>query len=207
MMVATSPKLSAYVLVAIPVIVLPLYAAGRAVRARSRLAQDTLADATAFATESLSAVRVMQAFVAEGFTAARYRAAAMGAFDAARLMSDARAFVTAAALFLAFSSVVVVLWLGAQDVIAHVMSAGVLTQFVLFGDFRRKRARAAFGSLERGLRRRPAPRRASANCSRSTPRIAAPGPSAAPARSGARRSRISRRQLRLSRTLGRKRAL
>ena len=55
MMVVTSPKLSAYVLVAIPVIVLPLYAAGRAVRVRSRGAQDTLADATAFAAESLSA--------------------------------------------------------------------------------------------------------------------------------------------------------
>jgi ATP-binding cassette subfamily B protein len=131
MMVATSPKLSAFVLVAIPVIVLPLYAAGRAVRVRSRLAQDTLAEATAFATESLSAVRVMQAFVAEGFTAARYRAAAMGAFEAARRMMYSRAIVTTAALFLAFSSVVVVLWIGAQDVIAHNMSPGILTQFVL----------------------------------------------------------------------------
>ena len=65
MMVVTSPKLSAYVLVAIPVIVLPLYAAGRSVRERSRRAQDTLAEATAFATESLTAVRVMQSFVAE----------------------------------------------------------------------------------------------------------------------------------------------
>ena len=69
MMVATSPRLSAYVLVAIPLIVLPLYAAGRSVRERSRRAQDTLADATAFATENLSAVRVMQSFVAEEFTA------------------------------------------------------------------------------------------------------------------------------------------
>ena len=58
MMVATSPKLSGFVLAAIPVIVLPLYAAGRSVRQRSRRAQDRLATATAFATESLSAVRV-----------------------------------------------------------------------------------------------------------------------------------------------------
>ena len=65
-------------------IVLPLFAAGRAVRQRSRRAQDTLADATAFATESLSAVRVMQSFVAEAFTAARYRDAAYGAYEAAR---------------------------------------------------------------------------------------------------------------------------
>jgi ATP-binding cassette subfamily B protein len=132
MMVATSPKLSAYVLVAIPVIILPLYAAGRSVRARSRIAQETLAEATAFATESLGAVRVMQAFVAEGFAADRFRRAADGAYEAARAMTLARAFVTVAALFLSFSSVIVVLWLGARDVIDGVMTAGALSQFVLF---------------------------------------------------------------------------
>ncbi len=132
MMVVTSPKLSGFVLAAIPVIVLPLFAAGRAVRARSRRAQDTLAEATAFATESLSAVRVMQSFVAESFTAGRYRQAANGAYEAARHMAEARGIVTAAALLLAFGSVVVVLWLGAQDVVAGAMSGGALFQFVLY---------------------------------------------------------------------------
>jgi ATP-binding cassette, subfamily B, bacterial len=135
MMVVTSPKLSAFVLAAIPVIVLPLYAAGRSVRERSRRAQDRLADATAFAAESLSAVRVMQSFLAEGFTAGRYRDAAFGAYEAARAMTQARALVTAAALFLAFGSVVVVLWLGAQEVIARRMTGGALSQFVLFAVF------------------------------------------------------------------------
>ena len=132
MMVVTSPKLSAYVLAAIPIIVLPLFAAGRAVRERSRRAQDTLAEATAFAAESLSAVRVMQSFVAEAFTADRYRNAAYHAYDAARGMAQARGIVTIAALFLAFGSVVVVLWLGAQEVVAHHMSGGTLLQFVLY---------------------------------------------------------------------------
>src|SRR6202522_2331216 len=132
MMVGPSPRLSAYVLIAIPVIILPLYAAGRGVRERSRVAQEALADATAFATESLGAVRVMQAFVAERFTERRFRAAADGAYEAARKMIKARAFVTVAAPFLAFSSVVLVLWLGAQSVIDHSMTAGALSQFLLF---------------------------------------------------------------------------
>ena len=132
MMVVTSAKLSAFVLAAIPIIVLPLFAAGRAVRQRSRRAQDTLADATAFATESLSAVRVMQSFTAEAYTANRYRDAAYGAYEAARSMSQARGIVTAAALFLAFGSVVIVLWLGAQDVVAGRISGGILMQFVLY---------------------------------------------------------------------------
>jgi ATP-binding cassette subfamily B protein len=146
MMVVTSPKLSAFVLAAIPIIVLPLFAAGRAVRQRSRRAQDTLAEATAFATESLSAVRVMQSFVAEAFTAGRYRKAAYGAYEAARSMAQARAIVTAAALFLAFGSVVAVLWLGAQDVVAGRMSGGALMQFVLYAVF----GAGALGQLSEG---------------------------------------------------------
>ena len=65
LMVYTSPKLSALVLVAIPVIAAPLIVSGRVVRRRSRHAQDTLADATAVAAESLGAVRTVQAFGAE----------------------------------------------------------------------------------------------------------------------------------------------
>jgi ATP-binding cassette subfamily B protein len=105
------------------------------VRERSRRAQDRLADATAFATESLSAVRVMQSFLAEKFTASRYREAVFGAYEAARAMTHARAIVTSAAIFLAFGSVVVVLWLGAQEVIAGSMTGGALSQFVLFAVF------------------------------------------------------------------------
>jgi ATP-binding cassette, subfamily B, bacterial len=143
MMVITSPKLSAYVLVAIPIIILPLYAAGRAVRDRSRMAQDTLADATAFAAESLSAIRVMQAFHAEALSTARFRNAAMSAYEAARATTQSRAIVTVAAIFLSFASVVLVLWLGAEDVVAGRMSGGLLSQFLLFAVF----AAGALGEL------------------------------------------------------------
>jgi ATP-binding cassette subfamily B protein len=120
------------VLIAIPLIVLPLYAAGRAVRKRSRAAQDTLADATAYAAENLGAVRVMQAFGAEAATNARFAAAVENSYDAARAATGARSVVTAGAIFLAFASVVAVLWLGAQDVLAGRMTGGLLSQFVLY---------------------------------------------------------------------------
>jgi ATP-binding cassette, subfamily B, bacterial len=132
LMIYTSPKLSAFVLIAIPVIVLPLYAAGRAVKTRSRAAQDTLADASAYAAENLGAVRVMQAFGAEAATNARFGAAVETSYEAARVATLARAVVTAIAIFLAFASVVVVLWLGAQDVLQGRMTGGLLSQFVLY---------------------------------------------------------------------------
>ncbi|HUO55015.1 MAG TPA: ABC transporter transmembrane domain-containing protein [Rhodoblastus sp.] len=132
LMIYTSPKLSAVVLIAIPLIVVPLVTAGRSVRGRARAAQDTLADASAYAAENLAALRTMQAFSAEEATANRFAQAAEGAYRAARAATKARAFVTAFAIFLAFSSVVGVLWLGAHDVLAGRMTGGQLSQFVLY---------------------------------------------------------------------------
>jgi ATP-binding cassette subfamily B protein len=132
MMVATSPRLSAFVLGAIPLIVLPLVGFGRAVRRRSRTAQDTLADATAYASELIGAVRTLQAFTNEASAAARFKAAVERAFAAARSSTRARAVLTAIVIFLAFASIVVVLWVGAQDVAAGSITAGRLGQFVFY---------------------------------------------------------------------------
>src|SRR5271166_2667592 len=132
LMVYTSPKLSALVLIAIPVIAAPLIASGRVVRWRSRRAQDTLAEATAFAAERLGAVRTMQAFGAEGVSEARFAEEIESAYGAARDAAATRSFLVAVAISLAFCSVVFVLWLGARDVLAGRMSGGLLSQFVLF---------------------------------------------------------------------------
>ena len=135
MMVITSPRLSLFVLLAIPVIVLPLYGFGRAIRQRSRAAQDTLADASAYAGELLGGVRTLQAFTNEDLARSRFAAAVERAFEAARSSTGARAVLTAIAIFLVFGSVVVVLWVGAQDVIAGDITPGRLSQFVLYAVF------------------------------------------------------------------------
>ena len=83
MMAVTSPKLSLAVLIAIPVIMLPLVAYGRSVRALSRQAQDTLAQASAYASESLGQVRVLQAFTHERAASARFGKAVERSFAAA----------------------------------------------------------------------------------------------------------------------------
>ncbi len=135
MMVVTSPRLSFLVLGAIPVIVLPLVGFGRAVRRRSRLAQDSLAEASAYAAELIGAVRILQAFANEKLAIARFGAAVESAFAAARGSTLARAILTAVAIFLIFASVVVVLWIGAQDVLAGTITAGRLGQFLLYAVF------------------------------------------------------------------------
>ncbi len=143
MMVITSPGLSLIVIAAIPVIIVPLVAFGRSVRRRSRYAQDTLADATAYATEAIGAVRTVQAFTSETATGNRFAAAVDRAFQAARASVSARAFLTAFAIFLIFSSIIAVLWIGAQQVTEGTMSGGTLGQFLLYAVF----AAGAVGQL------------------------------------------------------------
>jgi ATP-binding cassette subfamily B protein len=143
MMVVTSVKLSGLVLLALPLIVAPLVVFGRWVRKLSRLAQDNLADTSAFASERLNAILTVQAFVRQAADRARFAAVAEDAFDAARLRARARAMLTACIIFITFSSVVGVLWYGARDVLGGRISAGELSQFVLYAAF----AAGAMGAL------------------------------------------------------------
>jgi ATP-binding cassette, subfamily B, bacterial len=135
MMVWTAPKLSALVLVAIPIIILPLIGAGRSVRRRSREAQDALAETSAYATEQIGASRTMQIFNATGRVKQIYHVAVEKAYDTAQNSLKARAFLTAIAILFIFSSVIGILWLGAQQVISGTMSGGTLSQFILYAVF------------------------------------------------------------------------
>jgi ATP-binding cassette subfamily B protein len=135
MMVVTSPRLSLFVLGAIPVIVLPLVGFGRAVRRRGRAAQDTLADASGYANELIGAMRTLQAFTNEKLAQSRFGAAVEQAYEAARGATKARAVLTAIVIFLVSASIVVVLWVGAQDVLTGSITPGRLGQFVLYAVF------------------------------------------------------------------------
>jgi ATP-binding cassette subfamily B protein len=143
MMVITSPKLSGFVLLAIPLIVLPLVAFGRWVRRLSRNAQDTLAEASAYAGELVGAIRTVQAYTSEGFAEKRFGGEVEHAYEAARTSTQARAVLTAIIIFIVFASVVAILWIGSHDVLSGAISPGRLGQFVLYAVF----AAAGLGQL------------------------------------------------------------
>ncbi len=132
MMIVTSPKLSSIVLIAIPIIVLPLVSFGRSVRKRSRAAQDTLAQASAYANETIAANRTIQAYNGEAAASQRYGAAVEDAYRAARAAIKSRSLLTGFAIAMVFGSIVAVLWVGAQNVLAGTMSPGTLGQFLLY---------------------------------------------------------------------------
>jgi ATP-binding cassette subfamily B protein len=143
MMVVTSPRLSGFVLLAIPLVVIPLVAFGRWVRRLSRNAQDTLADASAYASELIGAVRTVQAYTGERLANERFGKDVEQAYEAARVSTQARAVLTAIIIFIVFSSVVAILWVGSHDVLTGAITPGRLGQFVLYTAF----AAAGLGQL------------------------------------------------------------
>jgi len=135
MMMLTSPKLSALVLLSLPVVLMPILTIARQVRHSSKQAQDKLANANALVNEQIAHIRNMQAFNAQGFIIARFYQLCDDALQAVHRSIKARAWLTGLAIFLVFATVVAVLWIGTNDVLNNSMSVGTLGQFVLYAIF------------------------------------------------------------------------
>ena len=138
-----SPKLTGLVLLVVPVLLAPIFLFGRRVRTLTVASQDRFANAVGFAGESVDAIETVQAFGRESSAIARFGAAVEAAFGVSLVRMKARALMTAMIIVVMFGGVTLVLWLGAQDVIAGRMSPGALLQFVLLSVF----AAGAVGAL------------------------------------------------------------
>ncbi len=132
MLVLTSPKLTGFIVVLVPIVILPIVFFGRLLRRLSRASQDRVADISAFAGETLNAVQIIQAFTYESVAGNRYGSAVEASFETARRRMRARAIFTALIILLVFSAAVFLLWVGAQAVMNDMMSPGELSQFVLY---------------------------------------------------------------------------
>ena len=130
-----SPKLTALVLLVVPLLIGPLFIFGRRVRKLTVASQDRFASAVGFAGESVDAIETVQAFGREKSAIGRFGEAVEGAFAVSLIRMQARALMTALIIIVMFGGVTLVLWLGAQDVIAGRMTPGALLQFVLLSVF------------------------------------------------------------------------
>ncbi|BCZ81945.1 ABC transporter ATP-binding protein [Paraburkholderia terrae] len=135
MLVTTSPVLSGYIIATLIVVVAPIVIFGRRVRRLSRASQDKIANASALAGEVLNAMPTVQSYTQETYEAKRFGSAVELAFDTALTRIRARASLTAVVIVFVFAAVVFVLWLGAQAVLAGQMTAGQLSQFILYAVF------------------------------------------------------------------------
>lgn len=169
MLFVTSPRLAAWALLGIPAAVLPVVLGARRIRKVARHSQDKVAEANALASETLGAVRTVQAHAREAYERGRFAQAVAHAVGVARRRIGAQALMTGTTITLFFGAISLVLWSGAHDVIAGRMSAGTLLQFVLYAVFgggsvaalaevwnELQKAAGGMGRIDDLLRERPA---------------------------------------------------
>ncbi|MDC0648940.1 ABC transporter transmembrane domain-containing protein [Alphaproteobacteria bacterium] len=132
MVVLSSPKMSLVVLIVVPLVVVPLIFMGRQLRVASRLAQDRLADVGAEAEETVSAIRTVQAFGREDYVKGHFERAVDLSLDAGLARVRLRGLLSGIVIFLVFSGIGVILWIGGQDLMAGRISAGDLSSFIFY---------------------------------------------------------------------------
>ncbi len=138
-----SPKLTAGILLGIPVIILPIMLLGRRLQKVSRTSQDRVADIGATTAEQMGAMKIVQAFGQEAREADRFSAAVEANFATAKRRIRLRAIITATVIGLLFGAITTLLWYGAEGVAQGTITGGTIAAFVLTGGL----VAGAFGAL------------------------------------------------------------
>jgi ATP-binding cassette subfamily B protein len=132
MLAVTSLKLTGLVLVGIPLVFLPIIVLGKRVRRLSRQSQDRIADVAAYVDETLHEIRTVQAYTHEAADRAHFGARVEAQFATARARIQVRALMVALVMFLAFTAIGAILWVGGHDVLEGRISPGALSAFVFY---------------------------------------------------------------------------
>ena len=143
MMIVTSAKLTGLALLVVPLVAAAIILFGRRVRRLSRATQDRVADVSAYADETLQAVRTVQAFTHEAIDRRAFSQRIESTVATAMSYVRARALLVATVMLLVFGAIAVVLWLGGHDVLAGRLSGGDLAAFIFYAAF----AAGAVGAL------------------------------------------------------------
>lgn len=132
MLSVTNLQLTGLILIIVPLVILPLIIFGRKIRRLSKKNQDCIAESSAIAGETFNAIQMLQSYLLEDFYSQRFNASVENAFATARKRLTARALLAAFAIFIVFSAMMAIVWLGAQWVLAGKMTLGELSQFLIY---------------------------------------------------------------------------
>lgn len=132
MLLLTSARLTGYVFLMLPLVIMPIIFLGRKVRQLSRNTQEKVAEVSAEAEETLHAIRAIHALALEEHQARRFNQQVNRALTAALDRIHLRAILTALVIMLIFSAILIVLWMGGKAVIAGTITPGDLSAFVFY---------------------------------------------------------------------------
>lgn len=128
----SNPRLSIFVIVAAPLVVLPVLFIGRRVRSLSRDSQDSIAHVGSYVSEALRQIKTVKAHNHEGEDRRRFSAHVEATFEVARRRIATRAVLIALVMLLVLAAIAGMLWMGGQDVLAGRTTPGELTAFIFY---------------------------------------------------------------------------
>ena len=132
MLLLTSVKLTGLLLLIVPIVALPVLTLGRRLRVLSRENQDFIAASSGNASEVLGALQTVQAFTHETASRQTFDRVTEKSFEVAAQRINTRVLMTMIVIYMIFSGVVGVLWIGVHDIRSNAISAGELAQFVIY---------------------------------------------------------------------------
>ncbi len=132
MMLHTSPRLTSYVAIIVPVVVFPIVIIGKQVRKLSKATQGRVADLSSHAEETISGIRTIQAFALEDYENKRFEEQVRLSLNTALSRIRVRAALTALVIALVFGAIMTVLWIGGRDVMQGELSSGELSEFIFY---------------------------------------------------------------------------
>jgi ATP-binding cassette subfamily B protein len=132
MLLITNFKLSLMILLAVPLVLMPILIFGRRVRKLSRDSQDSIADVGSYAGEIIQHIKTVQSFTRETQEKGAFGAEVERAFAIARKRVAQRAVLMAVVILLVFGALSGMLWVGGSDVINGRMTGGDLGAFIFY---------------------------------------------------------------------------
>ncbi|QIZ76222.1 ABC transporter transmembrane domain-containing protein [Ferrimonas lipolytica] len=132
MMLASSPALTGYVLVVVPLVLVPIKVLGAKVRRHARASQDRVADIGAYVDESLHAIHTVQSYVHEPVDQRRFEQGVDAVLTAAAVRIRYRSLLVASVMTLTIAAITLVAWFGAHEVLLGSLSAGELSAFLFY---------------------------------------------------------------------------
>lgn len=128
----TNAKLTALVMICVPLVVIPILVYGRRVRHLSRQSQDKIAAVGAYVGEVLGQIKTVQAYNHQSIDQRTFHAQVEEAFAVAKQRTAQRALLITTVILLVLGAVGLMLWVGGMDVIEGRISAGELAAFVFY---------------------------------------------------------------------------
>jgi ATP-binding cassette subfamily B protein len=132
LMLFSSPMLTLYVLIAVPIVLLPIRVFGAKVRLHSKNSQDKVADVGAYVDETLHEIHTVQAYSHEEIDKTLFQSRIEDVMGAAQLRIKYRALLVAFIMAISIIAITSVAWIGAQQVLTGELSAGELTAFMFY---------------------------------------------------------------------------